>query len=67
MRLLLLKEGLAVTVGPFTFIPNHITKASVALGLSLGFMAYSAKEFGWHHYENALGGLPLRLDEGDVS
>jgi hypothetical protein len=67
MRLLLLKEGLAISVGPFTFIPNHVTKATAALGIAAVSMAYSAKEFGHHYSELALDQQPReqRLKEGN--
>jgi len=69
MRLLLTKEGLAIAVEPFTFIPNHMTKACTALGIAAAAMAYSAKEFGNHKLELYLDEVEAqdrRLKEGNL-
>jgi hypothetical protein len=70
MRVFLMKEGLAISVGPFIFIPNHLTKAFAALGVASVAIAYSAKEFGEHRFQLYLDRVEIQeqdpqLNEGE--
>lgn len=68
MRIVFTPEGLAIAAGSFVFIPNHITKAVVSASAGALFLAYSAKEFGYHHSEKLILDREDRdpqLKEGD--
>lgn len=63
MRLVITQQGVAVVVGAVTFIPSHITKAVTAALVGGAFLAYSAKEFGYHHSELYLDHKQIEIRE----
>jgi hypothetical protein len=64
MRLVITEAGLAIVVGSVTFIPNHITKAVFTGAVGAIALAYSAKEYGYHHSEKHLYLDRIQIREG---